>query len=117
MAIPQEFFTPASMLTLTGTAGATVLVCNGMQRALNFNPRWLGLAIGEALSFYGTYVTAPQITLTEVIVALVNGFLIFATASGVTGIGGSAQRRSKAQKSTRGAKDDARQRGFWSPWF
>lgn len=43
MTIPKELFTPESMLTLTGAAGITFVVCNALQSALNFNPRWLAL--------------------------------------------------------------------------
>ncbi len=52
MDIPKEFFTAASMLTLAGATGATVIVTNGLQRAFNFNPIWLALLIAQAIAFF-----------------------------------------------------------------
>jgi hypothetical protein len=119
MTIPQEFFTLQSMLTLTGAAGATFVVCNGLQSAFNFNPRWLALVVAQCLSVYGTYASHSATSVpSDYFVAVVNGFLIYATATGGTNIlGGSA-----APAVARGAADAAApqagsRRGFLSSWF
>ena len=122
VAIPAEFFTLQSMLTLTGSAGATFLICNGLQRAFNFNPRWLGLLVAEALAVFGTYASHHPAEATDYFVAVVNGFLIFATAAGGTSMGGSAPEtkvveRGVTTRSTPSAQAVTPQRKFWSPWF
>ncbi len=49
MDVPKEFFTLQSMLTLSGATGATFVIANGLQRAFDFNPRWLVLLIAEII--------------------------------------------------------------------
>ena len=55
--LPKEFFTPQTMATLAGATGATFVVANGLQRAFNYNPRWLALAIAEVICLFGTYAS------------------------------------------------------------
>ncbi len=45
MDLPNEFFTAESMFTMSGATGVTFVVSNGLQRAFNFNPRWLAFVI------------------------------------------------------------------------
>ena len=60
MEIPKEFFTVQSMVTLTGATGATFIVCNGLQKAFNFNPKWLALAVAISISFFGVFETTSN---------------------------------------------------------
>ena len=125
--LPPEFFTIQSMLTLTGAAGVTFLIGNGLQRAFNFNPRWLGLVIAEVLAVYGTYVShqppGPAFRGSDIVVAVVNGFLIFATAAGSSamgggpGSGGAVARGAGAVSGGAVQASTATQRRFFSPWF
>lgn len=118
MSIPTNFFTLESMLTLTGASSATYLIANGCQNALNFNPKWLALAIAQALSWYGTYVTIFQVDhhLSDYFVAFVNGFLIYATAVGASAIGG--RRRPRASQMGSGVLSDSKtRRGFFETWY
>ena len=119
--IPEEFYTLQSMLTLTGSAGATFLICNGLQRALDFNPRWVGLAVAEALAIAGTLVSHDAVKGSDYFVAIVNGFLIYATAAGATNIGGGSAAPATVD---RGRADEragrpiaSAKRRFLSPWF
>lgn len=121
-ALPNEFFTFQSMLTLTGATGAVYVICNGLQRAFNFNPKWLALAIAEAIALIGTQQTGG--TGIDYFVAVVNGFLIYCTAAGASAMGG---RRAAAVR--RGADEPASaaaarlpqrptdRRGFFESWF
>lgn len=82
MSLPSELFTPQSILTLTGATGAVYVVCAGLQRAFDFNPRWLALALSLVLAIAGAHATQPHVAATY-LVAVVNGFLIYCTALGV----------------------------------
>lgn len=83
--IPKEFFTLQSMLTLTGATGSVFVISNGLQRAFDFNPRWLALAVSQVIVLGGVYMTGG--TGIDYFVGLVNGFLVYCTAAGATLVG------------------------------
>lgn len=119
MDIPKEFFTVQSMLTLTGATGATFVVANGIQRAFNYNPKWLALVVAESLAVFG--VAATHGSGGDYFVGVVNGFLIYCTAAGATEVTGSGSQRA-ARVVERGAADvdsptPSTRRGFLSSWF
>ena len=122
ISLPSEFFTLQSMLTLTGAAGATFVVCNGLQRAFNFNPRWLALAVAQIVVLVGTYLSHPDgLRLGDYFVSIINGFLVYATSAGTTHILGGSD---GAPAVARGANDisevnptQTSRRRFLSPWF
>ena len=117
--IPKEFFTLQSMLTLSGATGATFVVCNGLQKAFNFNPKWLALGVAQVIVLTGTFLSGG--TGVDFFVGVINGFLVFCTAAGATQAGGGRQGRSRAI--ARGADDAANpqltldKRRFLTPWF
>ena len=117
MTVPPEFFTLQSMLTLSGAAGATFVICNGLQRAFNFNPRWLGLLIAQLLAVFGVHQSGGSGT--DYFIGFINGFLIFSVAVGATNIAGG----SAPPMIARGVPDvdlprrALDRRGFFSPWF
>jgi len=49
----NQFYTMQTMMTLAGATGATFVVANGLQRAFNFNPKWLALLIAQVVSLAG----------------------------------------------------------------
>jgi hypothetical protein len=120
MALPTQFFTPESMLTLTGAAGATFVICNGLQKALDFNPKWLALAVALVLTSAGMINShgdpRTPIHAIDGLVAIVNGFLVYATATGTNQIAGRAKRRADAKKGLTKQLAPTK-RGFWETWF
>lgn len=88
MELPKDFYTVQSMLTLSGSAGATFVVCNGLQRALDFNPRWLALAVAQVVVLGGVYFS-QNTAVVDYFVGVINGFLVFCTAVGATNALGS----------------------------
>ena len=91
LAIPnsQEFFTWRSFSTLAGTTGIVYIICGVFQSVVNFSPRWFALVISILVSFIGIQfdyqpaVNNPFISYgIKYSIALLNGFLIFATATG-----------------------------------
>lgn len=118
VALPPELFTPQSMFTLAGATAATFVVANGLQQAFNFNPRWLGLAIAQVISFYGVF--SNQGGGSDYFIAMVNGFLIYCAATGATQM---ASRPNPDSAIARGGDRNASRsavptrRTFFSPWF
>jgi hypothetical protein len=122
MEIPKEFFTAESMFTLTGASAVTVIICNSLQKALNFNPRWLALAIAEILTIVGTIASQASaagswgVTL---LIAVVNGFLVYATATGGAQIAGAVRPvpGNKGHNLQASARAAGGRRNFATPWF
>jgi hypothetical protein len=102
--LPQEFFSLASTQTFLGMSSATFIVCSGIQKAFNFQPKWLALIVALALSTWGTFQRLDSQP-SDIVVAVVNGFLIYLTALGGSSLGGRLQR---PRRSTRSAATRAR---------
>jgi hypothetical protein len=122
MEISKDFFTVQSMLTLSGSTGATFVVCNGLQRAFNFNPRWLGLVIAQIIVLVGVYASGGR-SVADFFIGVINGFLVFCSATGATSALGSGGAENVVARGGTPAADAIRpqragnQRGFLSPWF
>jgi Na+/melibiose symporter-like transporter len=88
--LPNDFFTMESMLTLSGATGAVFVITNGLHKAFGYNPRWLGLVVALVVTVAGVFFSnGPS---SQYFVALVNGFLIYATAGGATSVLASSDR-------------------------
>ena len=83
--LPNEFFTLQSMLTLTGATGIVFVVTNGLKNAFDFSPKWLGLAVSEVVALLGVVFTGGNGL--DYFIGLINGFLIFSAAAGISSIG------------------------------
>jgi hypothetical protein len=111
--LPKDFFTPQSMLTLAGATGSTFVIVNGLQRVFNVNPRWLGLAIAQAIVLVGVYASGGK-GIVDYVVGVVNGFLVFCSAGGATDLARTARQDKGA---TGGAPRGGGRRHFLSSWF
>lgn len=112
-----ELFTMGSMLTLAGAVTATTIICNGVQLAFDFNPKWMGLAISMAISFFGVYYST-KCTGPDFFVGLINGFLIFSSSVGINRMAIDKNNNKQAPKSFGQAVQNSRaKRKFFSPWF
>jgi hypothetical protein len=115
--IPSDFFTVQSMLTLSGATGATFVICNGLQQALNFNPRWLGLLVAQIIVIAGVVASGGTGVVTY-LVSVINGFLVFCSAAGATSAfgatGGPAIARGQVPNDGHG---ELPRRRFLSSWF
>lgn len=97
-------FTAASLLSLQGSTAACLIVPNvlGMLIGDWFTPRmrnWCAFSMAEILA-YATAATVQDGSWYRWLIALLNGFIIFASAYGVDAVG--AQRR---QHTTRRSDD------------
>lgn len=131
MAVQNDFFTLQSLATFAGAVGATTVVANGCQRAFNFNPSWFALALAEVICVAvvfishtdaGNAITPPA---SDYFVAVINGFLVYCSASGATRaldntVGAGPTPTASATErgdSTRDMVDSRPRRRFLSPWF
>lgn len=122
MSTPADFFTIGTMVTLSGATGATFVVCNGLQRAFNFNPRWLALLVAQIIVLVGVY-TVSKGELLDYFVGVINGFLVFCSAAGATGVlgpgsgAGAVVGRGMDVKTSGMPQPDGTRRGFLTTWF
>lgn len=86
---PQDFFTFGTFTTLTGATGIVYITCGVIQKVFNFSPKWLALVISIIVSFCAMLLTPEsperQGGISEgmkYLVALLNGFLIYSSATG-----------------------------------
>ena len=91
------------------------MICNGLQRAFDFNPRWLALAVAEVIILAGVYASggasgghAP----TDYLIGIINGFLVYCSAGGATGVLSNAN-----QPGGPTVTQQKGGRGFLTPWF
>lgn len=113
--IPKDFYTLSSMLTLSGSMGAVFLICNGLQSALNFNPKWLALVVAILISLAGVYFSHGHGS--DYFVGFVNGFLVYGTASGATQVLGNGNANRGNARSITSNVTVNNKRGFLSSWW
>lgn len=117
--LPNEFFTLQSMLTLTGATGIVFVVANGLKVAFDFSPKWLGLALSEIIAILGVALSGGHGL--DYFVGVINGFLIFSAAAGVSSMGGTRTPASKgvvADAATlKKGEIPGRRPRFVSSWF
>jgi hypothetical protein len=88
---PQDFFTWGTFSTLAGATGIVYIVSGVVQNVFNFSPKWFALVLSIVVSFIGMLIT-PQPAPTppahdipeavKYLIAFLNGFLIYASATG-----------------------------------
>ena len=117
----NDFFTTESLLTFGGATAATFFVPNALQGALQWNPRWLGLLVAEIIclavvgnGWWSGAATGPF----QVLVAVVNGCLVYCSAMGITSIGADATSVPKGNGTPVPKSDGVQEtrRSFWTPW-
>jgi hypothetical protein len=86
MNVPNEFFTPESMVTFTGATAAVFVIGNTAQSVFQFNPRWFSLLVAEAISLLAIYLGGGEGL--DYLIGLINGCLIYSAATGAVAITG-----------------------------
>lgn len=87
----DDFFTVASFATLTGSVVAVVVIVNALRHALNWGPRWFGLALSVLVAFVAFYLTTnmgeqpktANLGWIKALTIIVNGCLIYTSAFGI----------------------------------
>lgn len=115
--IQGDFYTSATLGTLAGAAGAVYLICGALQKAFNFNPKWLALVLSLFFSVTGALITQTtgENTFNRMVIALLNGFLIYATATGTNQLGASVPNKKYRLKHIQ--KQPLQKRQFTTRWW
>lgn len=82
--VPEGFFSIATFSTLAGATGIVLVVTNGLRQAFGADPRWLGLVVSQVVMITGVLLLDGGAK--EYLMAVLNGFLVFSTASGAATI-------------------------------
>lgn len=116
--LPNDFFTIQSMLTLSGATGATFVICNGLQQAFNFNPKWLGLLVAQLIVVAGVAASGGDGLITY-LVGVINGFLVYCSAAGATSALGQGGPPAIARGEIAAGDNQSpgKRRRFLSSWF
>jgi hypothetical protein len=109
--LPNEFFTPESLLTFAGATAATLVVTNTAKSVADWNPRWFGLLVAQVVCLVGAFFAKDATSLTFVI-AMLNGCAVYLAAAGSNDAAGNHLN----PRSPMRAGTTFWQR-FWSPWF
>jgi hypothetical protein len=119
--IQNELSDPKTMYTLAGSTTAVFFITNGLQSALNFNPKWLGLVLSLLISLTGVYLSKGEMP--NYLAGIVNGFIIYSSAAGGTHIlngnktkGGGTGGGTPAN-TTPVVQPSAQKRAFLSQWW
>jgi hypothetical protein len=99
----NSLFSKESLFSLQGAATATLIIPNILAYLIgeDFTPyqRWVGFGIAMVLALF-TAAQAPNKDSSKWIMAIFNGFLIFASAAGLTDALGGTQSTSLGSPST-----------------
>lgn len=95
--ITAELFTPSGPITLAALVGMTYVVATALRSACGWSPRWIGLAVGVALSVLASTTVKPEGSVPwHYACAAVNGFLVYLSAMGGSALVGAAAPRLNA---------------------
>jgi uncharacterized membrane protein YqgA involved in biofilm formation len=123
MAIPQDFYTTATLFSLSGSASAVWIITSVIgylleSKASKQFKRWFGFILSITISILGAAFVNEQQPLTWV-VAVVNGFLIYTSAIGANTITEKAatvggQRKRPVRETS---ADKAKRGNFTEAWW
>jgi hypothetical protein len=120
--MPDPSVSPAlvsanSLASLPVAVAATISVCNGMQYAINFNPKWLALLVAQALMI-ALVINATDAGAMDYLLGILNGFVVYTSAVGATAAvaANKAGSQIKPQSDYTGDLPYER-RGFWTPYL
>lgn len=108
----NDFFTVESLKTFSGATLAVFAITNGLYRAFGLKQKWIGLII--SILFCLVWVYLENGDKSQYFVAVVNGFLVYATAGGSTSmLSSTSDHGDKNIVDSQALKE----RKFLSPWW
>ena len=116
MALPNDFFTTASLASFAGLSAATFVVTNTIRVATKFDPPWLGLPIALIATEIGVFLTSPHGP-GPYLLGILNGCLVFLTAAGGASAGEAVTARVAESRGVARARAQDGRPDFLSSWF
>jgi hypothetical protein len=124
MAAP-ELLSLSDLGSFAGAMAAVVAITNTLRHVFNLNPRIVGFIASFAVCL-AALILKPDPRLEQLILAILNAFIVYCGAAGMSGIGAQigAPRRQRKMRATKpdGATpilEEATQlkHGFFDPWY
>lgn len=112
--LPVHFLGTEELTTVGGCVTVTVLVTNGLAFAFGWRHRYVGLLVAMLTALLGV-VARGNATALDWILAIPNGFLVFAGATGVASMTALPSMRSVGPEET--VSPDRRGKKFFRAWF
>lgn len=107
----------AALATLGGQVLATTAVTNGLARAFDWQPRWLGLVVALILGLTTSYLST-QLSGSGLFLGVLNAFVVYLASAGTSGAG-AAILPEPSPKTTEspGGFESIQDRRILRPWF
>ncbi|MGB1217759.1 MAG: hypothetical protein ACPG5P_07770 [Saprospiraceae bacterium] len=119
LAVSSELFTNSTFATLSGLVFMVFTLCNVVQHIFNFSPKWFGLVVSLILCIVALFLSHPDggIIWQQYFVAIMNSFLVYSTAFGITRISEISLKNKTPEIRTRGMVETEEKRQFLSSWW
>jgi hypothetical protein len=106
-----------TLATLGGQVLATTAVTNGLARAFNWQPRWLGLIVSLTISLSTSYL-ASSFSGSGLFLAVLNAFVVYLASAGTSGAGSMMLPDSSPNTTeSPGGMESLPDRRILRPWF
>ena len=112
----KDLFTTSDFYSLASASGMVFVICNAVQAALNFNPKWLALLLSEAIAIFATIDSSAPHVPSDYFITVLNGCLIYCTSIGGSTLG-ARMGQSGRPKGTVGPSLAPQRRSFLTCWF
>jgi zinc transporter ZupT len=115
--LPNTFLGPEQFATVGGCVMIVFLVTNGISYAFGWAPRYLGLLLALLTTLIGVAIREGHGGLVDWLMAIPNGFLVYAGAAGVAGMTSPDHRRRKPTAAHGPEEIPPETRRFLQDWF
>jgi len=120
MDIPQQLISSDSLATFGGISVIVVGVTNSLKNALDWNPPWVAWILAMIVCLIGALSRAPKPNALEILIALVNGCIVYSSAVGMNSLGTAASNKmggpgGGSAPGIGGSRK--RERPFFTQWF
>jgi uncharacterized membrane protein len=110
-----EFFKPESFLSLASCSLMVFIVTNTINYLFNFNPKYIGFIFCIIIGFVSTFLV-NNLSILNIIIALVNSCLLFCTTIGLVKIGSKISKKEETDE-VFSATLKSSKNNFFDDWF
>jgi hypothetical protein len=117
----DDYISIETFTTVAGAAGIVIVVFNSIRTVFGWGTKWFGLLLSILLAFIGVMLTKDsssseeEISMSaEIIITVLNGFVIFASAFSIQNI--ILQNANKQKEGDLQTQSSGRKYNWTSPW-